>query len=99
MKKLVFFIIALSLLLSIHIPVLATSNVADPAKLPESVKITPYADSQFTSVYSPWLKLFHMTTTKQKELGLVGGEACQQIRCMAISPHDPNVMLMGTDTL
>ena len=98
MKKLVFFIIALSLLLSIHIPVLATSNVADPAKLPESVKITPYADSQFTSVYSPWLKLFHMTTTKQKELGLVGGEACQQIRCMAISPHDPNVMLMGTDT-
>ncbi len=66
--------------------------------LPEELKTTPHQNSAYTSEYAPWLELMHITTESQANAGVLGGEACQQVRTLAISPHDDNFVLFGTDT-
>ena len=67
-------------------------------EVPASVYQEPYMDSQFSTVYAPWLKNLHLMNQAQVNRGDYGGEACQQIRAFAISPVNPDVMYFGTDT-
>lgn len=70
----------------------------DPDAVPNSEYKTPYADSQFTTVYAPWLKAFHIMNENEYNQGVYGGEACQLIRSMEISPVDSNIIYFITDT-
>ena len=58
----------------------------------------PAKDGQFFTRYTPWLKAYHPMTIAEVNSGAHGGEACQQIRCINISPADPNLAIFGTDT-
>lgn len=58
----------------------------------------PTKDGQFFTRYTPWLKAYHPMTTEEINSGAHGGEACQQIRALDISPADPNLIIFGTDT-
>ena len=58
----------------------------------------PYKDGQFFTRYAPWLKSYHFMTEAEVASGAHGGEACQQIRCIDISPVDSNLMIFGSDT-
>ena len=70
----------------------------NPRQIPLDVWQEPYMENQFFTVYAPWLRQFHLMSTWEYENGIFGGEACQQIRQVEISPFDSNVMYMGTDT-
>lgn len=63
----------------------------------ESVKEEEYIQ-YMTSEYTPWLKVYHMTTEQQVFQGIKGGEYGQYIYSIATSPHDPNIMLLGNNT-
>ena len=67
-------------------------------EVPASVYKEPYMESQFATVYAPWLKNLHLMNQAQVDRGDFGGEACQQIRAFAISPVNPDIMYFGTDT-
>ena len=58
----------------------------------------PTKDGQFFTRYTPWLKAYHPMTTAEIASGVHGGEACQQIRCINISPVDQSLAVFGTDT-
>ena len=60
-----------------------------------SVDVSEYVR---TTHYKPWMLLYHMTSPKQLELGYYGGEAGQMMWTMAISPDNPDRMLIGSDT-
>ncbi len=100
MKKL--YLIVISIILILAIPTAAFAAVGEPmishSRLPKDIYITPYADTQYTTVYSPWLKLIHIMTEAQRENGYIGGEAHQQVRSIAVSPFDENLVFQGTDT-
>lgn len=66
--------------------------------IPDDVYETPYRENQLTTVYAPWLKLYHLTSKNEYQNGLNGGEGCQLIRSFAVSPIDPDVMYLITDT-
>ena len=70
----------------------------NPRQIPLDVYQEPYMPNQFTTVYAPWLRQFHLMSTWEYENGIYGGEACQQIRQAEINPFDSNTMYMGTDT-
>ncbi len=99
MKKRIF-----SIALAITIIFSAFSVSADfpvkenPRQIPMDVYQEPYMENQFTTVYAPWLRQFHLMSTWEYENGIFGGEACQQIRQAEINPFDSNIMYMGTDT-
>ena len=70
----------------------------NPREVPASVQKTPYMDSQMSTTYAPWLRNLHLTSNAEIDRGDYGGEACQLIRVMAISPLNPDIMYFGTDT-
>lgn len=90
------------LIIFLSFPTFANAKVGedlfDSAKLQSSIPYQPYADSNYTSVYTPWFKMFHVATDLQKQEGIVAGEACQQIKTIRVSPFDENIVLAGTDT-
>ena len=94
----------LSIVLSMLIIFSAVSVSADfpvkenPRQIPMDVYQEPYMESQFMTVYAPWLRNFHLMSTWEYENGIFGGEACQQIRQAEINPFDSNTMYFGTDT-
>ena len=55
-------------------------------------------DSQISTTYAPWLKNIHFLSQAQLDRGDFGGEAGQQIRAIAISPFNSDVMYFATDT-
>ncbi len=67
-------------------------------EVPASVYQEPYMESQFATVYAPWLKNLHLMNKAQVDRGDYGGEGAQQIRAFAISPVNPDIMYFGTDT-
>lgn len=67
-------------------------------EVPASVYQEPYMDSQISTTYAPWLKNIHIVSQSQLERGEYGGEAAQQIRAIAVSPVNPDIMYFGTDT-
>ena len=95
-------IIILALILCLAFPTFAFAKVGedlfDPAKLQSTINYQPYANSKFTSYYTPWFKMFHIATKMQKQEGIIAGEACQQIKSIRVSPFDENIVLAGTDT-
>ncbi len=49
--------------------------------------------------YKPWLANYHVTTPGDVLAERKGGEVGQRIVSGAVSPHDPNIVLIGTDVL
>ena len=43
-------------------------DLFDSAKLQGSIPYQPYADSNYTSVYTPWFKMFHVATDLQIQI-------------------------------
>lgn len=70
----------------------------NPRAIPESVYELPYQIDQQTSRYAPWLRHLHILNEEEYNKGVFGGEACQLIRVMAISPIDSNVLYFISDT-
>ncbi|MBO5220745.1 MAG: hypothetical protein J6C26_00340 [Clostridia bacterium] len=66
--------------------------------IPDDVYETPYREDQLTTVYAPWLKLYHLTSRNEYQSNLNGGEGCQLVRSFAVSPIDQDVMYLITDT-
>lgn len=95
MKKLVaLFISAILIITSI-----SASATEDPRLDIRSPDIyIPYADGQQFTRYTPWLKMLHPMSSAELTWGVHGGEGCQQIRCIDISPVDPELAFFGTDT-
>ena len=97
MKKLISIFLAMLMLVS-------TSAFAEfevwpgYGTIPADVYYPPYAENQFVTNYSPWLKNFNMISQWSVEQGQMGGEAAQQIRAMDISPVNPDIMYFGTNT-
>lgn len=69
-----------------------------PCQIPESVYHKPYSSSQFTTAYTPWLENFHLMNENEYNLGRNGGEACQLVRCIDMSPVNSDIMYFITDT-
>lgn len=101
MKKNVKSVLAIMVAVSMLLPTVSLAAVGekynDVGKLQDSLVYAPYADTQTTSEYAPWLKMIHFTTENEYNDNLVGGEACQQIRAIAASA-DGKTVLAGTDT-
>ena len=70
----------------------------NPREVPTDVYKEPYMDTVNTTVYAPWLKNYHMMSQDEWDAGTYGGEACQQVRQLEISPVNPQLMFFGTDT-
>lgn len=70
----------------------------NPRQIPADVYHEPYMDTVNTTVYAPWLKNYHMMSQDEWDAGTYGGEACQQVRQLEISPVNPQIMYFGTDT-
>lgn len=66
-------------------------------KIHDSVYFEPYQESPFATRYSPWLRHFHLMKQTQLDRGEMGGEGCQMILHLAVSPVNPDVMYMGSD--
>lgn len=62
--------------------------------LGEDVDIDDYT----TIRYKPWIVNYHMTDVIQIENDYYGGDAGQSCYAMAVSPTDPNIVLLGSDT-
>lgn len=78
---------------------LIASAADDPSlAFREGDDITPYKDSQYFTRYTPWLKVLHLTSEEEIASGAHGGEGGQLIRCLDISPKNPNLTIFGTDT-
>ena len=60
------------------------------------------AGNPYVTYYAPWLRQLHLMTATEAEnnktAGIAGGEACQQIRQLAISPVNPKIMYFCSDT-
>ena len=92
----------MSVLVAIYFLVLSISGFAgnnDPRlNMREEDKFTPYSENIYFSRYTPWIKTMALVSASEKELGIVGGDGDQQIRCLNISPSDSNFIVMGSDT-
>lgn len=95
MKKLASVILALLILFASF----TAMGTADPRlEMRSGDDMIPACDGQFFTRYTPWLKAYHPMTTAEVASGAHGGEACQQIRALDISPVDSNLIIFGTDT-
>ena len=97
MKKLTALILVMIMTAS-SVTALAGTVYSLPSQVPESVYRKPYNTSQFTTAYAPWLENFHLMNENEYNKGLNGGEGCQLIRCMDISPVNSDIMYFITDT-
>ena len=83
---------------------LAFTAWESPRYIPSDEYKTPWTeeDNPYYTYYAPWLRQLHLMTATEAEnnkaAGIVGGEACQQIRQLAISPLDSNIMFLCSDT-
>ena len=75
-----------------------------PRYIPADEYKTPWTEdaNPYVTYYAPWLRQLHIMTATEAanntSNGIVGGEACQQIRQLAISPVDSNIMYLCSDT-
>ena len=83
---------------------LAFTAWESPRYVPADSYKTPYSEvgNPYVTYYAPWLRQLHLMTAAEAEnnkaSGIAGGEACQQIRQLAISPVDSNIMYLCSDT-
>ena len=105
MKKSFFVQILAIILIFTSVSAYAQFPVWDsPRYIPEDEARTPWTEegNPFVTYYAPWLRNFHIMTAEEAEnnkaAGIVGGEACQQIRQLSISPVNPDVMYLCSDT-
>ena len=82
----------------------AFTSWESPRYVPEDEYKTPWTEENnpYVTYYAPWLRQLHLMTETEAqnnlENGIVGGEACQQIRQLAISPIDSDIMYLCSDT-
>lgn len=75
-----------------------------PRYVPEDEYKTPWTEegNPYVTYYAPWLRQLHLMTATEaannKAAGTTGGEACQQVRQLAVSPVDSNIMYLCSDT-
>lgn len=105
MKKRILCILCTALMLiSSFTSALAFTTWESPRYIPADSYKTPYSEAgnPYVTHYAPWLRQLHLMTATEAEnnkaAGIVGGEACQQIRQLAISPVNPKVMYLCSDT-
>lgn len=55
-------------------------------------------DSLTVTRTAPWMVNYHLTTEEQYGSGYAGGECGQMVWGIAVSPLNPEIVLMGTDT-
>ena len=101
MKKRIMAVI-LSLLLLASMSVFADSYPVweNPRQVNEADCKTPYMEegNPFVTHYAPWLRNFHLLSDYDIEHGVLGGEACQYVCALDISPVNTDVMYFGTNT-
>lgn len=97
MKQLLKTIVSAVLIACISSVALAAEDIRI-SLLRDGDDLTPYAESIYFTRYTPWFKSLHITSAAEKAKNIVGGEACQQIRCLDISPVDENHVVFGSDT-
>lgn len=101
-KRLASIILALTFLLPINAGAFEAWD--SPRYIPADEYKTPWteAENPFVTYYAPWLKNFHIMTASEAEnnkaSGLVGGEAFQMVRQLAISPVNSDIMYLCSDT-
>lgn len=66
--------------------------------VPADVYKEPYAEDKFTVTYAPWMKKFNIMRPDEVDNVEHGGEACQQVRMLEISPANTDIMYFITDT-
>lgn len=98
MKKIISILLPVMLMVSFCAAAQEFRVYENPREIPASVYTDPYQPDQFTCVYAPWLRNFHIMNENEYSQGIMGGEACQQIRDVAISQNDSNLMYFITDT-
>ena len=72
--------------------------VEDPGALPGEFAMEPSIETLNTTRYAPWFLMYHMWSEKEKEMGRRAGEGGQIVMCLAQSPVNPDLMLIGCDT-
>ena len=85
--------------------VLSTSVCAAPIKyedpsmldVNEPSSYEPYPIALNATSYTPWFTMQHMESADHYARGIRGGEGGQVVDSLAISPVNPNLMLMGSD--
>lgn len=98
-KRILSALLGASLLISSHTALGAEfKKIEDKHAVPASVYQEPFMDSRFTTQYAPWYKIWHPMSQSEYERGESGADAHQQIRALAISPVDSDIMYFGTDT-
>ncbi len=100
-------IIALLLALTIFIisnSVFAFEMVGDVRAIPADSQVNSEGVSypiagKYATDYAPWLKNLHlMSETESEDADIFGGEGCQQVEQLEISPADTDVMYFITNT-
>lgn len=96
-------IIALLLVLLFSFPVcLVQANefyvYERPCEIPASVYKEPFMDTPYSTVYAPWLRQIHIKNKASMEKGTDGGEGCQQVRAIAISPVNSDIAYFSTNS-
>lgn len=87
------------------IAILSTCAFAAPVKYPDPAMLDkddpasyePYPIALNATSYTPWFTMQHMETADHYARGIRGGEGGQMVMSLAISPVNPNLMLMGSD--
>ena len=102
MKRFIAILLTLSFSM-IPISALAFETVTDVRAIPADSQVNsnsvPYPISgRYATEYAPWLKNLHMMNeTESGEANNFGGEGCQQVRLLDISPADTDVMYFITN--
>ncbi|NOU67102.1 DUF1080 domain-containing protein [Paenibacillus sp. LMG 31461] len=66
-----------------------------PISLPAGTDIDALTTTRYDT---PWWVQYHMMPQEQAAIGYKGGEAAQMVYAMAVSPTNPQHLLIGTDT-
>lgn len=100
MKKFKSIIASMLSLSIISASALATPvKYTDPAMLDKTdpAYYEPYPIALNATSYTPWFTMYHMQTADHASRGIRGGEGGQMVMSLAVSPVNPNLMLMGSD--
>ena len=75
MKKRILSLLCIIAMLVMQIPAMAADfyEYDNMRAVPASVYKTPYMDTQLTTTYAPWLKLFHFAGKSQIDRGEYAG--------------------------
>ena len=101
MKRIIAGILMAILMLTLYAQI-GWAATTDPVQQ-EPPKVTLPAgtniDALTTTLYNtPWWVQYHMTPPEQAAIGYKGGEASQMVYALAVSPTNPQHLLLGTDT-